>query len=659
MANKKNASTIGIKVVPAAKVQGVYKYSKSDWTLVSYIIPRNKLDSTFVEAGLQNNCVYILIGREGITDKAYVGQAKERNSGGSVLKRLREHNDSETESYRDLWDYAVVITSSNGDWGATELNALEYILYNEIPESKRLNSQEPNHGGFGTEIDYEEKVRQVKTFFKFMGIDIFENTDDVEEIQFLQVEETEDTAVAEDLRYGFGRIAEIITPRKEVVKMVNEIPDFMFNPTTTFFDMAVKGGEYLKEIYNRLMVSEYMISYFPDPIVRATHIFDKQLFGVALSSESLERANRSLYGYPDANKNIKDLDFYIYHLKNGSANEFINYIKEEFGVMTFNVVIGNPPYNDIKNGGGTESMQNSKQLYTYFVDRGIELTSNILELIIPCRWYTEMDKEYVKMRDTLSDGHLKKIVDYPDSSEVFKEVSVVGGVCYFVYDKVYDGLCEFVSFKENKSGEIDFKNTSIIIRYKEIRDIVNKVKEKAEKTLDTTAGTTAPFGFKRNFRGLINKTENNYIKLISADKDVTYVGLEDITKNKELVSKYNVYVGYTQSLNEGVISSLGILKPDEVCTLTYFILNNFDSYEEAENCMKYIKTKFARCLIKAITSTLGVTAKNYSLVPLQNFTSVSDINWSQSISDIDQQLYRKYNLTEEEMNFIESIIAPM
>ena len=164
MANKKNASTIGIKVVPAAKVQGVYKYSKSDWTLVSYIIPRNKLDSTFVEAGLQNNCVYILIGREGITDKAYVGQAKERNSGGSVLKRLREHNDSETESYKDLWDYAVVITSSNGDWGATELNALENILYNEIPESKRLNSQEPNHGGFGTEIDYEEKVRQVKTF---------------------------------------------------------------------------------------------------------------------------------------------------------------------------------------------------------------------------------------------------------------------------------------------------------------------------------------------------------------------------------------------------------------------------------------------------------------------------------------------------------------
>lgn len=157
MVNKKNASTIGIKVVPAAKVQGVYKYSKSDWTLVSYIIPRNKLDSTFVEAGLQNNCVYILIGREGITDKAYVGQAKERNNGGSVLKRLREHNDSETESYRDKWSYVIVLTSSNDSWTEGDVSALERIFYNLIPAENRLNANEPSGD---LSIACKEKVRQ-------------------------------------------------------------------------------------------------------------------------------------------------------------------------------------------------------------------------------------------------------------------------------------------------------------------------------------------------------------------------------------------------------------------------------------------------------------------------------------------------------------------
>ena len=324
--------------------------------------------------------------------------------------------------------------------------------------------------------------------------------------------------------------------------------------------------------------------------------------------------------------------------------------------MIFNVIIGNPPYNDIKNGGGSETNQNSKQLYTYFVEKGLELNPCILELIIPCRWYTESDKEYVSMRDSLSDGHLQKIVDYPNSKEVFDEVSIVGGVCYFIYNVEHNGLCDFQSNEVIDS--IELKSGQKIIRYKEMRNIVNKVALRAEKTLDTKVSTTAPFGFKRADRGSVIPTDYFNIKLISAE-DETYVNIEEIEKNVELVSKYNVYVGYTQALNDGVLSSLGILKPNEVCTLTYLILDSFNTLEEAENCLKYMKTRFVRALIKAITSTLGVTAKNYSLVPLQDFTSNSDIDWSQSINNIEHQLCEKFSLTPEEIQYIEQTIKPM
>ena len=135
--------------------------------------------------------------------------------------------------------------------------------------------------------------------------------------------------------------------------------------------------------------------------------------------------------------------------------------------------------------------------------------------------------------------------------------------------------------------------------------------------------------------------------------------MNDISKNRELVNKYNVYVGYNQTFNNGELSSVGILKPNEVCTLTYILVGNFECLADAENCEKYIKTRFVRALIREVTSTLGVTAKNYRLVPVQNFTSSSDIDWSQSITDIDKQLYKKYGLTDAEIQYIEKTIKAM
>ncbi len=95
--------------------------------------------------------IYFLFGYENSKEVVYVGQAKKRNDGESVLKRLREHDKSSTEKYRDKWVWIVAVTNKNDAWGLDELNALEHAFYNEIPADQSLNGNNPNYGG----ADYE------------------------------------------------------------------------------------------------------------------------------------------------------------------------------------------------------------------------------------------------------------------------------------------------------------------------------------------------------------------------------------------------------------------------------------------------------------------------------------------------------------------------
>lgn len=138
-------------------------------------------------------------------------------------------------------------------------------------------------------------------------------------------------------------------------------------------------------------------------------------------------------------------------------------------------------------------------------------------------------------------------------------------------------------------------------------------------------------------------------------------GINWINKWK-VITSYLTYDHAGRADKEGkrrIISTLEILTPNEICTETYIVIDAFDTKYEAVSLYNYIKTKFCRFLILQITSTQHITKSNYALVPLQNFTSSSDINWNKPVSDIDRQLYVKYGLTEEEAAFIESMIKPM
>ena len=108
-----------------------------------------------------------------------------------------------------------------------------------------------------------------------------------------------------------------------------------------------------------------------------------------------------------------------------------------------------------------------------------------------------------------------------------------------------------------------------------------------------------------------------------------------------------------------ILSSLDILEPNEICTETYLVVDAFDSKEEARHFYSYLQSRFDRFLISQFASTQHLSKDKFAYVPLQDFTSSSDINWSASVADIDQQLYRKYGLSADEIAFIEKMIKPM
>lgn len=138
--------------------------------------------------------------------------------------------------------------------------------------------------------------------------------------------------------------------------------------------------------------------------------------------------------------------------------------------------------------------------------------------------------------------------------------------------------------------------------------------------------------------------------------------------DKTCLSKYNTYVSHSISEHAGqpdkngqykVLSKHGVLKPNEACSDTYFVIGNFDTEQEALNCNKFICTKFLRLLVLMKAKSTIMNPKVFADVPLQDFTSSSDIDWTQSIQDIDKQLYKKYNLSQEEIDYIERTIKPM
>jgi site-specific DNA-methyltransferase (adenine-specific) len=259
----------------------------------------------------------------------------------------------------------------------------------------------------------------------------------------------------------------------------------------------------------------------------------------------------------------------------------------------------------------------------------------------------------------LKSKNISIVVDYPKSRDCFPGVDIAGGVCYFLWDSMYSGKCKLVSRQGHSeiTRDRDLNEFSIFIRDNIGIDIIHKVLKSPKDYMDSVVYSRNPFGFVSSDRG--NKTEFHGAVKLHSSEGVGYVTRQAILKNADLLDDYKVIIGKVNPDRGGVnnasdgkmnvITKVRILKPNEVMTETYLLLATFKEKTQAENCATYYRTKFARLLISLTLSSMNITKDNFQFLPNQDFSK----SWT------DEELYAKYDFSDEEIAFIESMIRPM
>lgn len=475
---------------------------------------------------------------------------------------------------------------------------------------------------------------------------------------------------------------EVFTPPDVVNKMLDLLPQELFkSPDTTFLDPACKTGVFLREIAKRLVTG--LAPQIPDLQERIDHIFQKQLFGIAITELTSLLSRRGVYcsKYPQSEFSITQFDDAegniryrnIKHKwKDGKcvfcgasesqyercgeleahAYEWIHTIKpEEIFKMKFDVIISNPPY-QLGDGGQKAS---ATPIYQKFIQQAKKLLPRFIVMVVPARWYTG-GRGLDSFRDEmLNDDRIRCLVDYSDSNDCFPGVDIAGGICYFLWNRDNRGKCDVTNIHNDKciTTERSLNEFCTFIRYSEALSIINKVNSSENCFYNARVSSQKPFGLR------------TYVKpLPKGDITLRYNGgtgpylRNEISSNAEWIDKWKVITSYLtydhagRSDKEGkrkIFSTMEILPPNSVCTETYLVIDCFETEFEAKNLYSYLRTCFVRFLVAQLTSTQHISKNSFSLVPVQDFSK----QWT------DEELYAKYGLTDNEISFIESMIKPM
>ena len=338
----------------------------------------------------------------------------------------------------------------------------------------------------------------------------------------------------------------------------------------------------------------------------------------------------------------------------------------KMGKKMFYYIIGNPPYQEDTDGAGRQA----KPIYNLFVNEAKNITKKSISLITPSRWFSGgmgLDGFRNKM---LNDKRIKAMVDYTNAKDVFPNTSISGGVNFFIWKEDYNGLCTFTNTTngETTTMERDLSEFPVLVRYNKAVNIIHKVgKSNVNKLTQITSGLM-PFGLSTSYRGRKNGSEVDKL-VLHASNGVSYISDKEINKGKEFIDKYQVLVSKTGAEHAGepskdgtfrvIPSSMKVIGPNEVCTHSYFLVGCFKEKELADNVYRYLRTRFVRFLMLMSMSGFGLSKLVMGFVPLQDFTNNSDIKWNVSEEEIEKQLYKKYKLTQDEINFIESNVKEM
>lgn len=475
---------------------------------------------------------------------------------------------------------------------------------------------------------------------------------------------------------------EVFTPPDVANRMLDMLPQELFSdPNTKFLDPATKSGVFLREIAKRLIVG--LEPVYPDLQERIDHIFHEQLYGIAITELTSLLSRRSVYcsKYPNsiysvskfgnAEGNIRfkqtkhrwqdgkcvfcgasQKEYDWDEVLESHAYELIHTTRpEEIFKMKFDVIISNPPYQLSDGGFGISATP----IYDRFIDQAKKLNPRYLSMIVPARWFAG-GKGLDSFRDSmLHDNRLRIIHDYPNAYDCFNGVQIKGGICYFLWDRDHCGDCTVFTHRGSDisspvSRPLLEDGCDIFIRYNEGVSIYHKVKAFNEPTMDALVSSRKPFGLDTTFHGH-TACHAGDVKIYE-NKGVSYVGRDKIP-NTELIDCYKVFIPRSGSGSDAfphpILGKPFVGRPNTACSETYIVIGPFKSEEECRNVISYIHTKFMRSLAMLKKVTQSTLKTLYTMVPVQDFSH----EWT------DEMLYEKYNISEEEIAFIDSMITPM
>ena len=482
---------------------------------------------------------------------------------------------------------------------------------------------------------------------------------------------------------------EVFTPPEIANAMLDMLPQELFrSPDTKFLDPGCKSGVFLREIAKRL--NEGLKDRIPDVEQRMDHIMKNQLFAIAITQITGLLSRRSVYCSKDASgrfsvarfdnsdgniryrrvehkwvdgrcsvcgasKEVQDrgveLETHAYEFIHMDDNEL-----KELKDMKFDVIIGNPPYHLDTAGAGRQA----KPIYNLFVSQAKKLNPRYLTMIIPSRWFAGGMGLDGFRSEMMGDRRICRLVDYTNAKDCFPGISLGGGACYFLWSRDYDGDCEITNITNKESDTVSRRMDEfpVLVRYNKAVSIIHKILLKQEGRLDSIISSLMPFGLSTNFRGNSYRQSSRDLEVHSSE-GVSFASNSVVEKGRDLIDKYKVLVSKTGAEHAGepgkdgkfrvIPSSMKVLGPNEICTHSYFVVGSWREPAYAENALSYLRTKFVRFLMLMCMSGFGLSKLVFQFVPMQDFSKP----WT------DEELYKKYSLTDDEIAFIESMIKPM
>lgn len=476
----------------------------------------------------------------------------------------------------------------------------------------------------------------------------------------------------------------VFTPPRVVNAVLDLFPATVWSsPDLRWLDPGSKTGVFPREIAKRLMTG--LAQVIPNEVTRLEHILSNMIYAIATEEVTAMMSRRSLYCSKDASSDLSAVRLTkpqgnVWHKRiehsyddlgrclecggtrkqlevagrDNKAYGFIHEagrraIRKEHG-MNFDIIVGNPPYQmDAESGNRTIP------LYNIFVEEAKKLNPRFITMVIPARWMATGLGLGEFRASMLKDRRIRNIVTYAKMETLFPGVDFEGGVCYFLWDREYDGQCDMTYIQDDvKVGPIkrSLDEFDIVVRDSRALPILAKVRAHGEQPLTEILAVDKEFGMTSNFTGFSKSKRDGLIALYYNDKGRRlrgWMSRKAVPKSDHLIDTWKVLIpqayGERGAIPAQVLGPTQVVGPPSVCTQTYLFVHVRDR-KSAECVESYLHTRFARFLISLRKMTQHATRGTYSWVPQQTWDRI----WT------DDELHRKYKITKGEQDYIEAMV---